>query len=148
MGARTGWIRLRTLILLRWLALGGQLASIFIGVELFGLDLNIAACFLAVGVSASANLVGMVAFPETKRLSNGQAMSVLFFDILQLAFLLYLTGGMNNPFALLMLAPVTISATALRPQATLFLGVSAVVLITLLVPYHIPLRTLDRKSVV
>jgi len=139
--ARSGWIRLRTLILLRWLALAGQVVSIFIGVELLDLNLNVSLCFLAIGVSASANLVGMFAFPETKRLSDDQAMVVLFFDILQLAFLLYLTGGLNNPFALLMLAPVTISATALRPRSTVFLGTCAVVLITVLMFSFVALET-------
>lgn len=141
MEARSGWIRLRTLILLRWLALAGQIASIFIGIELLNLDLNIGLCFLAIGVSASANLVGMVAFPESKRLSDTQTMVVLFFDILQLTFLLYLTGGLNNPFALLMLAPVTISATALHPRSTIFLGAVAVTLITVLLFYNAPLMT-------
>ncbi|MGV6810795.1 MAG: sensor histidine kinase RegB [Brevirhabdus sp.] len=142
LSARSGWIRLRTLIVIRWLALAGQLASIYVGVELLDLTLNISLCLLAIGISASANLVGMFAFPESKRLSDDQAMVVLFFDILQLGFLLYMTGGLNNPFALLMLAPVTISATALRPRSTIFLGTSAVVLITVLLFSHVPLETI------
>lgn len=141
--ARSGWIRLRTLILLRWMALTGQVASVFIGVEALDLDLDIGLCFLAVGASASANLVGMFAFPESKRLTDTQTMAVLLFDIVQLAFLLYLTGGLNNPFALLMLAPVTVSATALQPRSTLILGSVAVGLITVLLFYNVPLHTFE-----
>lgn len=144
--ARRGWIRLRTLIFLRWLALGGQLASVLVGVEILNLAINLPLCFLAVGVSASANLVGMFAFPESKRLSNTQATAILFFDILQLAFLLYLTGGLNNPFALLMLAPVTVSASALSPRSTLLLGAVAVGLISALTVFHMPLATQSGKE--
>ena len=63
------------------------------------------------------------------------------FDLLQIGFLLYLTGGLNNPFALLLLGPVTISATALSLRSTMVLCSTAIVLVTLLSIIHLPLIT-------
>ena len=81
----------------------------------------------------------MTIFPENQRLSDRDAMLTLLFDLSQLSFLLFLTGGLNNPFALLILAPVTISATALTVRSTSILGVLAVAMITLLGLFHVPL---------
>jgi two-component system sensor histidine kinase RegB len=65
----------------------------------------------------------------------------VLFDMLQLALLLYLTGGMNNPFSILIVGPVTVSASALSGRATLFLGVTAIIIVTLLMQFYLPLRT-------
>jgi len=83
----------------------------------------------------------MTIFPENQRLSDRDAMLTLLFDLSQLSFLLFLTGGLNNPFALLILAPVTISATALTVRSTIILGGLAMAMITLLAVYHVPLAT-------
>jgi two-component system sensor histidine kinase RegB len=77
--------------------------------------------------------------PLSHRLGQGAATALLGFDILQLAALLYLTGGLQNPFAILFLAPVMISATALPPRHTLALGLLAAGLATLLTILHWPL---------
>ena len=106
-GRRRNWIRLRTLILLRWFAIAGQLAAIVIGQRVYELQLEVGLCFLAVGVSVIGNLVAMFVFPETKRLSEQENFMMVVFDVLQLCFLLFLTGGLHNPFSLLVLAPVT-----------------------------------------
>jgi two-component system sensor histidine kinase RegB len=63
----------------------------------------------------------------------------LAFDIAELAVLLFLTGGLQNPFAFLFLAPVLLSATALPPRITLILGGFAVLCATVLVFVHDPL---------
>ena len=138
---RSNWVRLRTLIVLRWIAVAGQLTAITVAQRLFNLDLNIGLCFLAVGAAITANVIAVMVYPENKRLTEGEVAMMLLFDISQLAFLLFLTGGLNNPFALLILVPVTISATALNPRTTAMLGAVAIVLITLLSRFHIPLHT-------
>lgn len=138
---RSNWVRLRTLIVLRWIAIGGQLAAITVAQRLFDLDLELGLCFLAIGAAITANLIAIFVYPENKRLTEGEVGVMLMFDIAQLTFLLYLTGGLHNPFALLVLVPVTISATALRPRSTAILGGVAIVLITLVAEFHIPLRT-------
>jgi two-component system sensor histidine kinase RegB len=139
--ARSHWIRLRTLIVLRWIAILGQLVAITVAYWVFDLQLELGLCYLAVGASVLANIIAMFIFPENKRLTESEAVSMLLFDISQLSFLLYLTGGLHNPFALLILAPVTISASALRLSSTVYLGIVALVLISLVALYHIPLRT-------
>lgn len=138
---RSNWVRLRTLILLRWIAVAGQLVAITLAQRLFDLDLDVGLCFLAVGAAITANLVAIFVYPENKRLTEREVAMMLFFDIMQLAFLLYLTGGLNNPFAFLILVPVTVSATALTPRTTLTLGAVAIALITLVALVHVPLRT-------
>lgn len=140
---RSDWVRLRTLILLRWLAIGGQLAAIAVADRQFGMLLPLGLCYLVVGAAIIANLVATFIFPENKRLSEAEAMLTLLFDVSQLAFLLFLTGGLNNPFALLILAPVTISASALELRTTVLLGVVAIVLVTGIGVYNIPLRFAD-----
>jgi len=139
--ARGNWIRLRTLILLRWVAIIGQIVALIVSQYMFGLWLEFGLCYLAVGISAIGNLIAMFVFPENKRLSESENFFMVMFDLLQLAFLLYLTGGLNNPFALLVLGPVTISASVISLRPTLIVGGTAIILVTLLAQFHLPLRT-------
>ena len=136
---RSTWVRLRTLILLRWLAIVGQIITIAIASRMIGLQLNLGLLYLAIGASFVANIVAMFVYPENKRLSEREVMLTLLFDISQLAFLLYLTGGLNNPFALLILAPVTISAATLRIRSTVLLGAVTIILTTIVRFYYVPL---------
>jgi two-component system, sensor histidine kinase RegB len=132
-------LRLDTLVRLRWLAIAGQ--SIAVAGVHFGLGFSLPFgwCFLAIAASAWLNIALRIRFPLSHRLGEGAATALLGFDILQLAALLYLTGGLQNPFAILFLAPVMISATALPPRHTLALGLLAAGLATLLVFLHWPL---------
>ncbi|MHA6324499.1 sensor histidine kinase RegB [Roseivivax sp. CAU 1753] len=140
---RSNWIRLRTMILLRWFAITGQLTAILVAVSIYNLDMQTGLCFMAVGVSVIGNLVAMFIFPENKRLSETENLLMFVFDLLQLAFLLFLTGGLHNPFSLLLLGPVTVSAAVLPLGRTVFLNALAVLLVTGLVFFHLPLRTGD-----
>jgi two-component system, sensor histidine kinase RegB len=141
--APNGWMRLRTLILLRWMAIFGQLAAITVAWRFYGMSLPLGLCFMTVGASIIANLVSVSIYPESKRLSEGESLLMLWFDLAQLALLLFLTGGLTNPFALLILAPVTISASALALRTTVILGVTAISFVTLNAFYNIPLRFND-----
>jgi two-component system sensor histidine kinase RegB len=120
--ARTEWLPLRTLILLRWMAVVGQLAAILAAAVVFEFQLPLGLCLLAVGAAMSANFILGAVYPPTKRLSEPESLAVLLFDTLQLSALLFLTGGLTNPFALLVLAPVIVSASALSLRTTLVLG--------------------------
>lgn len=141
--ARGDWVRLRTLILLRWIAIAGQLVAITLADRVFGLQIDLGLCFLAVGASVVANLIASFIYPENKRLSETEAMLTQLFDVSQIALLLFLTGGLNNPFALLIIVPVTISATALELRSTVFLGAVAALLLTLIYFHHRPLLQSD-----
>jgi two-component system sensor histidine kinase RegB len=141
-------VRLRTLILLRWVAIAGQLTAIVVADQVYRLELPLGLCFLAVAISVLANAFSITLFPENRRLSDGEAFFTLLFDLGQLAFLIFLTGGLTNPFALLVLAPVTISASALRLWSTLLLGAVAILLVSVAVVWHLPLRFSDGTSLV
>jgi len=143
---RANWIRLRTMILLRWVAIAGQLIAVTLTPLLFGIQLELGWCYFAIGVSVIGNLVASFVFPENKRLSERQNMALIMFDLLQLGFLLFLTGGLNNPFTLLLLGPVTISATALSFRSTFVLCGLAIIIVTLLAFFNIPLVTLEGKD--
>ncbi len=136
---RSNWVRLRTLVMLRWFAVFGQATAIFVAVRIYGIQIEVGFAALVITLSVIANLVSSYTYPENKRLSETQATLWLVFDIVQLALLLFLTGGLNNPFAMLMLAPVTIAATVLHIKNTVFLGLTAIFLVTLISYYNLPL---------
>ena len=138
---RRNWIRLRTMIMLRWVAIFGQIVAIEVAQRIYGLQLELGLCYLAIGASIIGNLIAMFVFPENKRLSEVENLMMVLFDLLQLSFLLYLTGGLNNPFVLLILGPVCISSAVLSLRSTVILGVVAFIIVSLLSQYYIPLRT-------
>ncbi|KPP86550.1 MAG: two-component system, sensor histidine kinase RegB [Rhodobacteraceae bacterium HLUCCO07] len=138
---RGNWVRLRTIIWLRWAAIVGQISALVVAQQIYALQVEFGLFFLVVGLSIIANLVAMFIFPENKRLSEVENLLMVLFDLLQLAALLYLTGGLNNPFSLLIVGPVTVSAAALSARSTVFLGAVAILVVSLLAVFHMPLRT-------
>jgi len=132
-------VRLDTLVRLRWLAITGQTIAV-LGVY-YGLDfpLPIYACLAVIALAAWLNVALRLRFHMTQRLDPDRAAWLLAFDIAELAVLLFLTGGLQNPFAFLFLGPVLLSATALPPRFTLMLGAFAVACATALVFVHFPL---------
>lgn len=132
-------LRLNTLIRLRWLAIVGQSVAVLVVAYGFGYALPVALCFVLIAASAWLNLVLTFRYPATQRLSPSAAVTILLFDNLQLAGLLYLTGGLTNPFALLLTVPVVISATSLPLRLTALLGGVLTITATFLVFYHRPL---------
>ena len=138
--ARTGrHLRLDTLVRLRWLAIAGQSAAVA-GVHFgLGFPLPFGWCFTIIAVSAWLNIALRLRFHLARRLEPDRAAWMLAFDIVELAVLLFLTGGLQNPFSFLFLAPVLISATALPVRMTMALGIVAVACASNLVFYHYPL---------
>jgi two-component system, sensor histidine kinase RegB len=129
-------VRLDTLVRLRWLAVLGQFGAVL--VVHFGLEFEVPiwACLAVIALSALLNVALRIGFRETQWLEPDRAAWLLGFDIAELAALLYLTGGLENPFAYLLLGPVLISATALPPRMTLLIGTFAMVCATVLVFVH------------
>ena len=138
--ARGDWIRLLTLTYIRWLAVFGQFLALLVGHYILHLDFNLMICLGLILFSSMLNIISMLYFPKTKRLSEYQNMLVLLYDLLQLGSMLFFTGGLTNPFSVLILAPVIICATVLNLRFTILLGFSAGILITLLSEFYIPLR--------
>ena len=132
-------VRLDTLMRLRWLSVLGQTAAILVVYYGLGFRLPVYACLAVVALSACLNVAMRIGFQLTQRLEADRAAWLLAFDIAQLAVLLFLTGGLQNPFAFLFLGPVLISATALPPRMTLMLGTFAVFCASVLFFVHYPL---------
>jgi len=137
-GAERGRVRLRTLSNLRWLAIAGQLAALFLVYFAFGYTLPLGYCAIAIAISAVLNMVLALRYPASHRLANREATYYLAFDVLQLAALLYLTGGITNPFALMFVAPVVIAAATLILGTTLIRGGIAFVSVSLIGIFHPP----------
>lgn len=131
--------KLDTIIRLRWLAVLGQLAAIFI--VAFGLEFEvaIARCLGVIAFASVVNAVLQLIYPPVYRASPQAAAALMALTIAELAALLYFTGGLANPFSFLLLGPVLISATTLPPRLTLALGLFAVALATVLGFFHLPL---------
>jgi len=138
---RGNWVRLRTLVVLRWFAVLGQSSAVLAALYLFNLQLEIGMIAITIGVSVIANVVSTFLYPENRRLSEREAVLMIGFDLVQLGVLLYLTGGLDNPFALLMLAPVTIAATVLPGRSSGSLGLLGIVIIGILSVWNIPIYT-------
>lgn len=134
-----GRVRLGTLLALRWLAVGGQAVALVVTYFGLGFPFQIVPAAAAVAASALLNLTVELRYPSTKRLTDREASLYLGYDLVQLAVLLYLTGGLENPFALLIIVPVTISATILGRSATISLGCLALACIAILAHAHDPL---------
>lgn len=141
-GKRRGnWVRLRTMVAIRWVAIAGQIIAITVAQRLYNLQLELGLCYFVIGLSVVGNLFATFVLPENKRLTERENLLTMIFDLLQLSVLLYLTGGLHNPFALLLLAPVTVSSSAMTSRSTIILGAISIVAATVLANYHIMLRT-------
>src|SRR4051794_22863645 len=132
-------VRLDTILRLRWLTVLGQLAAIFIVAQGLEFDVPVMPCLAIIALSALLNLVLQIAFNPMQRLEPAYAAALLAVNIVELAGLLFFTGGLQNPFSFLFLAPVLISATALPIRLTIAIGVLAVACASALVFFHLPL---------
>src|SRR6202047_3522462 len=133
------YVRLDTILRLRWLGGLGRLAAIFIVVQGLEFDVPVIPCVTVVGLSALLNLVVQTAFNPMRRLEPAYAAALLALNIVELAGLLFFTGGLQNPFSYLFLAPVLISATALPIRLTIALGALAIACASVLVFFYQPL---------
>jgi len=126
--------------MVRWIAIAGQAVALLVAQFGFGLNIEYGLCYMAVGISVIGNLIAIFVFPENKLLSGVENMFMILFDILQLGFLLFLTGGLNNPFSFLIVGPVTIAALVLSVRSALAVATLAIIIVTLLLNFHLPLR--------
>jgi len=133
------YVRLDTILRLRWLAALGQLAAVFIVAQGLEFELPVVPCLTIIGLSALLNVALQIAFNPMQRLEPVYAAALLALNIVELAALLFFTGGLQNPFSFLFLAPVLISATALPVRLTIALGVLAVACASLLFFFYLPL---------
>ena len=139
LGVEARRLRLNTLIALRWLAVAGQTAAVLIGVFGLGLGVPALACFALIAASAALNLGLRWIYPASVHLGETAATVLLGYDILQLAGLLLLTGGVSNPFVFFLLAPIIIAAASLTLARALGLLALALACATALLRFNLPL---------
>jgi two-component system, sensor histidine kinase RegB len=139
-------LRLNTLIGLRWLAVAGQTGAIAFVALALDLKFPVLACLGLVAASAALNLALRWRFPRGAQLTERGAAVLLAYDVLQLAGLLFLTGGVANPFVILLVAPVTIAATSLTLAHAGALLALALVCATALLRFNMPLPWIGHGS--
>jgi two-component system sensor histidine kinase RegB len=132
-------ISVRRLVLIRWVAITGQALTLLIVHYVLDFRLPLLPALAVVGCSVLLNLLVSLYRRATSRLGEREAAFFLGYDLLQLAVLLYLTGGLENPFSILILAPVTVAATVLSLRPVIALAVFAIAVISLLALWHLPL---------
>src|SRR5271156_4844110 len=132
-------ISLRRLVLIRSVAVSGQVLTLLTVHFLLGFRLPLLPALIVVGCSVLLNLGSLLYHRAGTRLGERAAALYLAYDTLQLAVLLYLTGGLENPFSILMLAPVTVAATALSRRPVIALASLGLLGISVLGGWHEPL---------
>ena len=145
---RAGWrpMRLQTLVVLRWLAVAGQTLGVLFVSWGLGFPLPLLECLVLIGLSAAVNIGLVLRYGTSIRLSSRVAALQLVFDLCQLGGLLALTGGLENPFSLLLLAPVSVSATTLPSRQTMVIALVAAVIASILAIVHLPLPWYPSQS--
>lgn len=132
-------LRLETLVTIRWLAVLGQTVALGVVALVLRYDFSLSWCLALVAMSAWLNVFLRLRYTASFRLPDYAALALLGYDILQLSLLLFLTGGLRNPFSVLLVVPVFVSAATQSPRQILPLGVLTGVAATLLVFFYQPL---------
>ncbi|HEV7291808.1 MAG TPA: ActS/PrrB/RegB family redox-sensitive histidine kinase [Devosia sp.] len=141
-------LRLETLVLIRWLAVAGQAIGVLFVAFGLGFPLPLVECYVLIAASAAFNLWLVWRYGAAHRPSSAFAASQVTFDLIQLAGLLALTGGLQNPFAILLLAPVSVSASTLPQRSAFLIAFLAAVLASALAVWHLPLPWLPGEVLV
>ena len=132
-------ILLGNLIKIRWIAIFGQILAIFFVYYIFKIEIPFYETLSIILLSVIVNFYSYFEERKNKTISNIKAFLFLLFDTLQLGFLLFLTGGIINPFSILILAPVITSASYLPASMTVILSTISIIIVILLNFYFIPL---------
>jgi two-component system sensor histidine kinase RegB len=138
-GLRHGRLRVRTLLAQRWLTVAGQSVTVLFCGLILDRQIPYALCFSLIALSAWLNVLIGLASTGQRLARDVEATAQIAFDILQLSGMLYLTGGVYNPFSLLLIAPVTLAAATLPARYAFGLGVLAVISTIVLAFVYMPL---------
>ena len=128
----------KTLVFLRWIALVGQYLTITTVYFIFEFELPFLYCSIIISIGVLTNLFLQFVF-KNNQLNNFAATFCLFYDLLQLSFLLYLTGGITNPFTILLIVPAIVSSTFLTLRSTINLSILTIAILIFLTNYYEPL---------
>jgi len=127
-----------TLLILRWIALSGQFFAIILVKFIFNFKLELLLCLSIITIGILSNFYLKFKIKE-KQLDNYTSTVFLFYDLLQLAVLLYLTGGITNPFTILLIIPAIVSSTFLTLRSTINLSIITILALVIITIDHYPL---------
>ena len=137
---RSNWIRLRTSIAIRWVAIVGQLIAVFVALQYYRLQIPIDYCLLFIGLSIIANCWPPI-YIRKQTIIRNRKLVVCFIRFVPTLGFDYLTGGLNNPFSILVIAPVVISSSVLGIRSAVLIGGISLIIVTVLSKYYVPLMT-------
>ena len=128
----------KTLVILRWIALVGQFLTISIVYFIFKFELPFLYCFFIIFIGVLSNFYLQFKFKKNQ-LNNFASTFFLFYDLIQLSLLLYLTGGITNPFSILLIVPAIVASTFLNLRSTINLSITTIIILIVLTIYNLPL---------
>ncbi len=128
----------RTLVILRWIALSGQYLTVSIVYFVFKFELPFLYCSLLISTGVLTNFYLQFKFKKNQ-LNNFASTFCLFYDLIQLSILLYLTGGITNPFSIILIVPAIVSSTFLTLRSTINLSITTIIILIVLTIYNLPL---------
>ena len=134
-------LKLRTLIFFNWIAIIGQSLAVFVSYSIIEVDFNLLATISLIVLLLLLNIFLSLKFPITKALNFNEITIYLLFDLLQLIFLLYLTGGLTNPFCILILVPIVISSTYLDLKRTILICAASIISLSILLFFYVPISS-------
>ena len=132
----------KTLVFLRWIALFGQLFSINLVFFFLNLDFPVLLCHIVILVGIITNLYLQFGL-KASLLKDLYSCSFLVYDIIQLGILLFLTGGIFNPFAILLIVPTIVSSTFLSMGSTIILGSITIMVLFVITFFNLPLPGME-----
>jgi len=132
-------IKLEILINIRWIAIIGQLFAVCLIYFYYRFSFAFFECLIVILFSVLINVYLGFFLKNTQRLNNFWATFSVLYDVLQLSLLLYYTGGLTNPFSILMIVPSTIAITFLSKRSSIFLATISILSISILANQHKPL---------
>ena len=134
-------LKLRTLIFFNWIAIIGQSLAVFVSYSIIEVDFNLVATISLIFLLLLLNIFLTLRFPITKALNFNEITFYLLFDLLQLISLLYLTGGLTNPFCILILVPIVISSTYLDLKRTILICTASIISLSILLFFYMPISS-------
>ena len=134
-------LKLRTLIFFNWIAIIGQSLAVFVSYSIIEVDFNLFATTFLISSLLLLNIFLTLRFPITKALNFNEITIYLLFDLLQLISLLYLTGGLTNPFCILILVPIVISSTYLDLKRTILICSASITSLSILLFFYVPISS-------
>ena len=149
--ATRGLVSFRIVTAMRWIAITGQAAAVLVVYFAMGFQLPVGLAMLPIALNVAVTLFAWQRRRRQGRdalwLQDREAGQYLAWDLVQLGVLLWLTGGVSNPFAIVILAPVTVSASILRRATTSILAFLAIAIVTLLAAFALPMPWTDENVI-